>query len=130
MRLLDGLKWPVVALIATGMLHLGAEAARPDLHDDFGPTMVGAILLVYGLWIGYALVGRGLPASSGVVAGAIVGLLPLALDVVGFGLILGRGLDAGLTAGLFGFLVVVFGSLAGAAFAASRGGPATGRERA
>jgi hypothetical protein len=120
MRLVDGLKWPVIGLIATGMLHLGAEALRPGLHEDFGPTVVGTILLAYGLWVGFGLVSRGIPTGKAVAAGAAVGLLPLALDVVGFGILLGRGVDAGLTAGIFGFLVVLFGSIAGVAFGVSR----------
>ena len=121
MRYVDALKWPVVALIATGMLHLAAEGLRPDLKNDFTPQIVGTLLLVYGLWIGFGLASRRFGAGTAIVAGAVVGLLPLGLDVVGFGMILGRGVDAGFTAGLFGLLVVVFGSIAGAGIAASTG---------
>ena len=120
MRLVDGLKWPVVALIATGMLHLAAEGLRPDLKNAFTPQVVGTILLVYGLWIGAGLVSRGASVAMAIGAGVAVGLLPLGLDVVGFGVLLGRGVDTGLTAGLFGLLVVTFGSIAGAGWAASR----------
>ncbi len=120
MRLVDGLRWPVIALIATGMLHLAGEALRPDLRTDFGPSVVGVILLVYGLWVGAGLVTRGTSTAGAILAGAVVGLLPLGLDVVGFGMLLGRGIDAGLTAGLFGWLVVLFGAIAGAGIAGSR----------
>jgi hypothetical protein len=41
------------------------------------------------------------------------------LDIVGFGLILGRGTDAGVMAGDFGAAVISFGSLIGAGFALS-----------
>jgi hypothetical protein len=39
--------------------------------------------------------------------------------IIGFGQILGRGTDAGVLAGVFGFAVIVFGSLIGAGFALS-----------
>ena len=120
MSLARTLQWPIAALISTGMVHLAAEAARPDLRNAFTPSTIGPLLLAYGLWIGWSLAGRGVSMVAAVVAGAAVGLLPLGLDVVGFGILLGRGVDAGLTAGMFGFLVVLFGTLAGAAFGASR----------
>lgn len=120
MNVVRALRWPVAALITTGMLHLIAEAVRPDLRNDFTPTTVGLLLLAYGLWIGWSVTTAGGSMGVAVTAGAIVGILPLALDVVGFGVLLGRGVDAGLTAGVFGFLIVVFGTLAGAAFGASR----------
>lgn len=122
MRLVDGLRWPIFALVVTGTVHLAAEAARPDLRNDFTPATIGPLLLVYGLWVGYGLVGRGASFAQAVTAGFGVGLLPLALDAVGFGIILGRGFDAGLTTGAFGLLVVFFGALAGAGYAASRPG--------
>src|SRR5262245_50563305 len=124
MNVLRALRWPIAALIATGMLHLIAEAIRPDLRNEFSPAMIGVLLLAYGLWIGWSVTTAGGSIGVAVAAGAIVGILPLALDVVGFGIVLGRGVDTGLTAGVFGFLVVVFGTLAGAAFGASRPTPA------
>jgi hypothetical protein len=120
MRLVEHLRWPVAALVLTGAAHLAAEALRPDLRNAFTPATIGPLLLFYGLWVGYRLVDRGASFVSALVAGALVGLLPLALDVVGFGILLGRGVDAGLTAGSFALLVVVFGTLAGAGYASSR----------
>lgn len=120
MRLVDGLRWPIFALVVTGAVHLGAEALRPDLRNDFTPGTIGPVLLVYGLWVGYGLVVRGASFAQAVTAGVAVGLLPLALDVIGFGIVLGRGFDVGLTAGAFGLLVVLFGALAGAGYASSR----------
>jgi len=49
------------------------------------------------------------------------------LDVVGFGLILGRGTYAGLLSGIFGFTFIVFGSLIGSGFVLS--GAATAAKR-
>ena len=120
MDVVRALRWPIAALIATGMLHLIAEAIRPDLRNEFTPATIGLLLLAYGLWIGWSVTTAGGSIGVAVAAGAIVGILPLALDVVGFGILLGRGVDTGLTAGVFGFLIVVFGTLAGAAFGASR----------
>ena len=119
MRIVDSLKWPVVALIVTGMVHLAAEALRPDLKNAFTPNTIGPILLAYGIWVGVRSIDGGASLASAVAAGFIVGLLPLGLDVVGFGVLLNRGVDAGLTAGVFGLLMVAFGSLIGAGFAAS-----------
>ena len=52
---------------------------------------------------------------------AILGVLPIVLDVVGFGVILGRGTQAGTLAGVFGFGMILFGSLIGSGFLLSRG---------
>ena len=52
-------------------------------------------------------------------AAAILGILPIMLDVIGFGMVLGRGTEAGVLAGVFGFSLIVFGSLIGAGFALS-----------
>jgi hypothetical protein len=119
MRLVDSLKWPVVALIVTGMVHLAAEAVRPDLQHAFTPNTIGPILLAYGLWVGIRSIDGGASTALAVAVGFVVGLLPLGLDVVGFGILLNRGIDTGLTAGVFGLLMVAFGSLIGAGFAAS-----------
>jgi hypothetical protein len=42
------------------------------------------------------------------------------LDIVGFGVLLGRGTQAGELAGIFGFAYILFGSLIGAGFVLSR----------
>jgi hypothetical protein len=118
-RLVDILRWPVIALVITGSLHLAAEAALPDLQAAFVPTSLAPLLLTYGLWVGYRAMGMGASVAEAVAAGAALGLLPLALDVVGFGIFLDRGVDAGLVGGMFGLAMIVFGSLVGAGFAAS-----------
>ena len=118
--LIRSLRWPVTALLITGALHFTAEAIRPDLRAVFTPATLGPILLVYGLWAGHDAARRAHGFGLAVVAGAILGLLPAALDTVGFGILLGRGLDAGAGAGAFGWLMIVFGSLAGGGVAMSR----------
>jgi len=119
MRLVEILRWPVIALVITGMLHLAAEAILPDLKAAFVPTSLAPILFTYGLWTGYRGVGMGASFVESAVAGVVLGLLPLALDVVGFGMLLGRGVDAGVVSGAFGLLTITFGALAGAGFAKS-----------
>ena len=119
MRIVDSLRWPVIALVITGTIHLLAEAVRPDLQHAFTPTTIGSILLAYGIWVGVRSIDAGASFVTAVGAGFVVGLLPLMLDIVGFGMLLGRGVDSGLTAGIFGLLMVAFGALIGAGFAAS-----------
>jgi hypothetical protein len=102
MNIVRALRWPIAALIATGMLHRIAEAIRPDLQDEFTPATIGLLLLAYGSWIGWSVTTTGGSMGAADAAGALVGVLPLALDVVGFGILLGRGVETGLTAGVFG----------------------------
>ena len=118
--LVRSLRWPIISLLITGGLHFTAEALWPDLRAAFVPSTLAPLLLAYGAWAGYATIaGRGtwFQAIAGV---AILGLLPFALDVVGFGLVLGRGLDAGTLSGVFGWLMIVFGGLVGSGVALSR----------
>jgi hypothetical protein len=112
--------WPIVALLITGAWHFTVEAIWPDLKTFFVPAVLGPILLAYGAWAGYAAVRNLGSFVAAVVAGAILGVLPLVLDVVGFGVLLGRGVDTGLLAGIFGFSMVLFGSLLGGGFGSSR----------
>jgi hypothetical protein len=113
------LKWPVISLLITGAAHFALEAIWPDLRDSFSPPVLAPILLAYGAWVGYRAIGEGGTYLHAVIAAAILGALPIVLDVVGFGQILGRGTEAGVLAGVFGFAVIVFGSLIGAGFASS-----------
>jgi hypothetical protein len=113
------LKWPVVCLLITGSVHFILEAVAPDMKDIFIPPVLAPLLLAYGIWTGYKTVAHGGNYVSAIVAGAILGLLPLMLDSLGFGMILGRGVQWGLLAGVFGFSMILFGSLIGSGFALS-----------
>jgi hypothetical protein len=113
------LTWPIGCLLITGAIHFTLEAAWPDLRTTFVPAVLAPLLLAYGAWAGARMVQAGASFATAVLAGAILGLLPFALDTVGFGLILGRGTTAGLLAGLFGFAYVLFGALLGAGFVRS-----------
>jgi hypothetical protein len=118
--LVKTLKWPVISLVVTGMLHLLAEMLLPDLKNSIQPTVIAVILFPFGVWVGYKAIQNGAGFVMAIVFGAILGVLPLALDVVGFGMILGRGVQVGLVSGIFGFLMIVFGSLLGSGFASSK----------
>ena len=114
------LKWPVISLLITGGFHFTIEAIWPDLKTTFIPPVLAPLLLSYGFWVGYRAIQAGGTYLHAVVAAAILGILPLMLEIVGFGVILGRGVqDRGL-AGIFGFAFILFGSLIGAGFVLSR----------
>jgi hypothetical protein len=112
--------WPIVALLLTGATHFSVEAIWPDLKTFFVPPVIGPILLAYGVWAGFAVVNVTRSFGLAIVAGAILGVLPLMLQSIGFGVLLGRGVDVGLLAGIFGFTMVLFGSLLGGGFASAR----------
>lgn len=114
------LKWPVISLLLTGGLHFIAEAAVPELKTVFTPAVIAPVLLAYGIWVGYRAIGLGGTYGQAILAAAVLGLLPVMLDVFGFGLILGRGIDVSVRSGIFGFMVIVWGSLAGSGFVLSR----------
>ena len=111
--------WPIIALLITGAWHFTVEAIWPDLKTFFVPAVLGPVLLAYGAWAGYGATGATGSFLAAIAAGAILGVLPLVLDVVGFGVLLGRGVDAGSLAGIFGFSMVLFGALAGGGYRAS-----------
>ena len=114
------LLWPIVSLLVTGGWHLTIEAIWPDLRSTFVPPVLLPVLLAYGAWAGYRSVAASGSYIVGVAAGVILGLLPFTLQLVGFGLMLGRGFDAGLLGGIFGFTAVLWGSLLGGGFAIGR----------
>jgi hypothetical protein len=117
--LVRGLTWPIIALLVVGGTHLVAEALRPQLEDLIGPAVVMPIYLVAGGWAAYATVRAGGTFVYGLVAGAILGLLPLVLQLVGFGLILGRDGDTVMTVGIFGLMAIFWSGTLGAGIAES-----------
>jgi hypothetical protein len=118
------LMWPVISLLITGGLHFTAEAIWPDLRTTFIPPTLAPLLLLYGLWVGYRMIGAGGTYLHAILAGAILGILPIVLDTIGFGIILGRGATAGTLSAVFGFGMIVFGTLIGSGFALGRERPA------
>ena len=123
--LIRGLTWPIVTLLIVGGTHLVAEMARPELQDFIGPAVVMPIHLVAGGWAAYATLRAGGTIVHGLVAGAILGTLPLVLQLVGFGVILGRDAEVTLTSGLFGLFTIFWGGALGAGIARSTAEPAS-----
>jgi hypothetical protein len=92
----------------------------PDLKNVFVAPALSPVLLGFGIWVGYRMAQNGGALSQVILAGAILGILPLILDIGGFGVILGRGVDQGLLSGVFGFSMILWGSLLGGGFALSK----------
>jgi len=113
------LKWPVIGLVITGGVHFTVEAIWPDLKTFFIPSVLAPVLLAYGLWVGSRAIQAGGNYGWAILAAAILGILPIVLDIVGFGMILGRDAKTEQLAGTFSFAVIVFGSLIGAGFVLS-----------
>lgn len=113
--------WPIVTLLVIGGSHLVAEAIRPELHEAVTPAVAGPIYLIVGGWGGLMAVRAGGMFIHGLGAGAILGLLPAMLQLVGFGLILGRDSAGVTTSALFGFVAMIWGSSLGAGIASAFG---------
>jgi hypothetical protein len=113
------LMWPIIALVITGLAHFAIEAIWPDLRNFFVPSALAPLLLAYGAWVGYRAIKFGGGFLPALAAGVILGLLPLGLDVIGFGIVLGRGVNQGVLSGVFGMAYIVFGTLVGLGFAQS-----------
>jgi len=117
--------WPILTLLLIGSTHLALEAFRPDLHDAIGPAVVMPIYLVIGGWTAFGAARAGGGFVGGLAAGAVLGLMPAVLQVVGFGILLGRDSGAVTTAGLFGWAGMTWGGAIGSGL-----GSAIGTERA
>ena len=118
--LVRGLTWPIVSLLIVGGTHLVAEMLRPELKDVIAPAVVMPLYLIAGAWAGFATVRAGGTFVHGIAAGAILGLLPLMLQIVGFGLILGRDGGVVLTSGVFGLIAIFWSGVLGSGFATDR----------
>jgi hypothetical protein len=114
------LKWPIVSLLIVGITHFIAEIIWPDLKGIYQPPVLAPLLLAFGVWVGYKTIQFGGTYGNAIIAGAILGVLPIIVEVFGFGLILGRGVPQGILAGEFGFAMILYGSLIGSGFALSK----------
>lgn len=115
--LVRGLMWPVISLVAIGATHLVAELVRPEIHEAIGPAVAMPIYLAAGAMAAYATLGAGGSAAHGFIAGAVLGLLPVVLQFVGFGVIAGRDSASVTTSAAFGWLGVFWGGALGSALA-------------
>jgi hypothetical protein len=117
--LVRGLMWPVISLVVIGTTHLLAEMLRPALQTVFVPTVIMPVLLVVGGWTGVAVVRAGGTFVHGLVGAAVIGLFPVVLQLVGFGVILGRSWDAVVTTATFAFVAMFWGGSIGSGIASS-----------
>jgi hypothetical protein len=116
--LVKTLKWPLISILITGTVHLIIEALWPKLQTVFVAPSLAPLLLAYGIWVGYKAIHNGGNYMNAAVAGVILGILPLVLETVGFGMVL--GFSDRFLVGVFGFAMILFGSLVGGGFALSR----------
>ena len=114
------LRWPVISLLIVGITHFIAEVIWPDLKNIYQPPVLAPLLLAFGIWVGYKTIQFGGSYSNVIVAGAILGVLPIIVELFGFGMILGRGVPQGILAAEFGFAMILYGSLIGGGFALSK----------
>ena len=112
------LKGPVISILITGSTHFILEAVWPDLQKLFVASSLAPLLLAFGIWVGYKAIHNGGNYLTAIVAGVILGALPLMLETFGFGMIL--GFSGRFLVGVYGFAMVLFGSLIGGGFALGR----------
>jgi hypothetical protein len=109
--------WPIVTLLVIGATHLGLEALRPEMHDIIGPSVVMPIYLIVGGWTAFGVARAGGGYGGGLVAAIALGLMPAALQIVGFGILLGRDGATVTTAAMFGLAGMTWGGAIGAGVA-------------
>ena len=112
------LKWPVISILITGTAHFLIEAIWHDLQNLFVAPSLAPLLLAYGIWVGYKAIHNGGNYLNAILAGVILGVLPLVLETFGFGMIL--GFSGRFLVGVYGFAMILFGSLVGGGFALSK----------
>ena len=111
--------WPILTLLVIGSSHLVLEVIRPELHDVIGPAVVMPIYLVVGAWTAFGVARAGGGYVGGLVAAVVLGLMPVALQFVGFGVLLGRDGGAVTTSALFGLAGMTWGGALGAGIASA-----------
>jgi hypothetical protein len=113
------LKWPFVGVLLAGTVHFTAEAIWPELQPFYPAPVLALVQFAFGVGAGYMAIQNGGNFFSAVLCGALLGLFPLVVNPLSFGLMLGRPIPATILAGIFGFTMFFWGSLVGGAFAAS-----------
>ena len=113
------LKWPAIYLILAGIVHVIAVMTMPMLDALLTFPVVAPVLLGFGILTGYRAAMNGGGVGHVLAAGFALGLLPVILDTVAFGMIMGRGVPMMFVGGLAGLLTIVWGALLGGAIGAS-----------
>jgi hypothetical protein len=116
---MESLKWPFLVVLISGSLHWVLVAMIPDLQNFYSPSVLGLVQLAIGFWVGHASVHNGGNFLTALVHAVLLGLVPLVVYPLSFGMILGEDLHTTMLAGVFGFANFVFGSLVGGGFAIS-----------
>jgi hypothetical protein len=114
--------WPVISLVAIGATHLVAEMLRPELREAIGPAVAMPIYLVAGALAAFGTIRAGGSVALAFAAGGILGLLPVGLQLIGFGIFVARDSAAVTTAAFFGWLGVFWGGALGSGIARSLAG--------
>ena len=117
--LVKTLKWPFIGVFIAGAFHFAVEAIWPDLQSLYTAPVLGLVQFAFGIWLGYVTIHNGGNFLTAILYGALLGLFPLVVNPLSFGMMLGRSLSATALAGVFGFSMMLFGSLVGGGFAVS-----------
>ena len=113
------LKWPFVGVLIAGTLHFAVEAIWPDLQSFYPAPVLGLVQFGFGVVAGYTAIRNGGNFLTAMLYGALLGLFPLVVNPLSFGMILGKSINATLLAGVFGFTVFFWGALVGGGFGMS-----------
>lgn len=117
--MIKALKWPFVGILITGAFHFVEEAVLPEMQNFYTAPVQGLVQFGFGISSGYLAVRNGGSFWTAALCGALLGAFPLVVNPLSFGILLGRGLGPSALVGLFGFSMVLFGSLVGGGFAVS-----------
>ena len=117
--LIKTLKWPYIGVFIAGALLFTLEAIWPDLQNFYPTPVLGLVQFAFGILAGYTAVQNGGSFFTAILSGVLLGLFPLVVQPLSFGMILGRGFYAGVLSGVFGFSMMLWGSLVGGGFAVS-----------
>jgi hypothetical protein len=115
--LIKTLKWPFIGVFIAGAFHFTVEAIWPDLQSFYTAPILGLVQFAFGILTGYLAVQNGGNFLTAILYGALLGAFPLVVNPLSFGMIMGRAFQATLLAGVFGFSMMLFGSLVGGGFA-------------
>jgi hypothetical protein len=117
--LVKTLKWPFVGVLIAGTLHFAVEAIWPDLQSFYPTPVLALVQFGFGVVAGYMAIQNGGNFLTAILYGTLLGLFPLVVNPLSFGMILGRPINATLLAGVFGFTMFFWGSLVGGCFGMS-----------
>jgi hypothetical protein len=113
------LKWPFIGVLIAGTLHFAVEAIWPDLQSFYPTPVLALVQFGFGVVAGYMAIQNGGNFLTAILYGTLLGLFPLVVNPLSFGMVLGRPINATLLSGVFGFTMFFWGSLVGGGFGMS-----------